>query len=55
MKIFKDKFMEWLDNEIKKSDEENGTFTLSSRRDVLIEIKNKLEQIIQEEFEKDEE
>lgn len=49
MKIFKDKLMEWLESEIYK---ELTLQLVISRRDVLKEVKFKLEQIIQEELEK---
>lgn len=45
MKIFKDKFMEWLDKELLNATNEIRYLTLK-------EVKNKLQEIIQEEFEK---
>lgn len=55
MKVIKDSFMEWLNHEIMICDNlpKSPDFTdRQKRREVLVEVRNKMNTVIKEEFEK---
>lgn len=51
MKVIKDAFMKWLNEELYKEATDQPT-PARSRYDVLLEVKEKLQQVINEEFDK---